>query len=150
MSISDELMWRYIDLLSFQPADVVRRWKDETAQGANPRDVKIRFAGEIVERFHDAAAARRAEEEFESRFRHGAMPAEMPHVEVHVSGSTSIAQVLKQAGLVPSVSEAQRLIEQGGVRLDGATLSDKARKASAGETFVAQVGKRKFARITIK
>jgi tyrosyl-tRNA synthetase len=150
MSISDDLMWRYIELLSFQPPGVVRRWKEEVGEGANPRDVKVRFAKEIVERFHDAAAAQRAEAEFESRFRHGAMPAEMPHIEVHVSGSTTIAQVLKQAGLVPSVSEAQRLIGQGGVRVDGETLSDKTRRVSKGDAFVAQVGKRKFARITIK
>ena len=150
MSISDELMWRYIELLSFTSPEAIRRWKEETAGGANPRDVKVQFAKEIVERFHDAAAARRAEEEFESRFRHGAMPGEMPHIEVHVSAATTIAQALKQAGLAPSVSEAQRLIGQGGVRIDGETLSDKARRVSKGETFVAQVGKRRFARITIK
>ena len=150
MSISDELMWRYIDLLSFQSADVVKKWKEGIDKGGNPRDVKVQLAKEIVDRFHDAAAARRAEEDFESRFRHGAMPAEMPHVDVHVGGSTTIAQVLKQAGLVPSVSEAQRLIDQGGVRIDGETLSDRARRAAQGDSFVAQVGKRKFARITLK
>ena len=150
MSISDELMWRYIDLLSFHSTETIRTWKRAVEGGRNPRDMKVEFAKEIVERFHDAAAARRAQEDFESRFRHGALPAEMPHIDVHVSASTTLAQVLKQAGLVPSVSEAQRLIGQGGVRIDGETLSDKARRAAKGDTFVAQVGKRKFARITIK
>ena len=150
MSISDELMWRYIDLLSFHSTETIRTWKRAVEGGRNPRDMKVEFAKEIVERFHDAAAARRAQEDFESRFRHGALPAEMPHIDVHVGASTTLAQVLKQAGLVPSVSEAQRLIGQGGVRIDGETLSDKARRAAKGDTFVAQVGKRKFARITIK
>ena len=150
MSISDELMWRYIELLSFKPAETVGSWQREVKDGRNPRDIKVELAKELVERFHGAQAARRAEEDFESRFRHGAMPAEMPQVDVHVAGGTTIAQVLKQAGLVPSVSEAQRLIGQGGVRIDGETLSDKARRVSKGEAFVAQVGKRKFARITIK
>src|SRR5687767_10391762 len=130
MSISDELMWRYIELLSFQPAQAVVAWKEGVENGRNPRDVKVEFAKEIVARFHDARAAQRAEEEFESRFRHGAAPEQMPEVTVQVRGSATIPQILKQAGLVPSVAEAQRLIEQGGVRLDGKPLSDKTRKAS--------------------
>jgi tyrosyl-tRNA synthetase len=150
MSISDELMWKYIELLSFQPAQAVLAWKEGVRNGRNPRDVKVEFAKEIVARFHDAAAARRAEEAFESRFRHGAAPEEMPEVTVHVIAATTIAQALKQAGLVPSVSEAQRLIDQGGVRIDGEQLSDRTRRVAKGESFVAQVGKRKFARITVK
>jgi tyrosyl-tRNA synthetase len=150
MSISDELMWRYIELLSFESSEVIGRWKDETRKGGNPRDVKARFAKEIVARFHDAAAARRAEEEFESRFRHGTLPEQIPEIAVHEAGTMTIAQALKQAGLVPSVSEAQRLIDQGGVRIDGETLSDRMRRVSKGESFVAQVGKRKFGRITVK
>jgi len=150
MSVSDELMWRYIELLSFEPSAAVKRWRQEVAAGANPRDVKVRFAREIVARFHSAAAAERAAAEFEQRFRHGQAPEDMPEVTLRApAGGLAIAQALKQAGLAPSVSEAVRNIEQGGVRLDGERLSDKALKLAAGETVVAQVGKRKFARITI-
>ena len=150
MSISDELMWRYIELLSFEPLATVRKWRGEVEAGANPRDVKVRFAKEIVARFHSRAAAERAEEEFAQRFRHGQAPASMPEVALHApAGGLAVAQALKQAGLVPSVTEAVRNIEQGGVKLNGERLSDKARKLAAGETVVAQVGKRKFARLRI-
>jgi len=150
MSISDELMWRYIELLSFEPLATVRKWRGEVEAGANPRDVKIRFAKEIVARFHSRAAADRAEEEFAQRFRHGQRPEDMPEVTLQApAGGLAVTQALKQAGLAPSVSEAARNIEQGGVRLNGERLSDKARKLAPGETVVAQVGKRKFARIRI-
>jgi tyrosyl-tRNA synthetase len=150
MSISDELMWRYIELLSFEPMASVRAWRDAVAAGANPRDVKARFAKEIVARFHSQAAAGRAEEEFAQRFRHGQAPADMPEVTLQApAGGITVTQALKQAGLVPSVSEGARNIEQGGVRLNGERLADKGRKLAAGETLVAQVGKRKFARIRI-
>jgi tyrosyl-tRNA synthetase len=146
MSISDELMWRYIDLLSFESAETIKRWKDE-----HPRDVKARFAMEIVARFHSREAAKRAEEDFASRFREGEMPTEMPELSVKApAGGVPVVQLLKQANLTPSTSEAQRMIEQGGVKLDGERVSDKALKLAAGRTVVAQVGKRKFARITIK
>ena len=146
MSISDELMWRYIDLLSFEPAEKIKAWKSE-----HPRDVKARFAKEIVARFHSATAAEQAEADFDSRFREGEMPAEMPEVTIKApEGGILIAQLLKQAGLTPSTTEAQRMIEQGGVKLDGERVSDKGLKIPAGRTVVAQVGKRKFARITIK
>jgi tyrosyl-tRNA synthetase len=146
MSISDELMWRYIDLLSFAPAEKIKSWKS-----AHPRDVKARFAKEIVARFHSAAAADRAEADFASRFREGEMPAEIPEVTVTAPpGGILIAQLLKQAGLTPSTTEAQRMIEQGGVKLDGERVSDKALKVPAGRTVVAQVGKRKWAKITVK
>jgi len=146
MSISDELMWRYIELLSFEPPSAVQQWKKE-----HPREVKARFAREIVTRFHGAAAAERAQADFESRFREGETPDEMPEVTVRApDGGLQIAQLLKQANLTPSTSEAQRMIEQGGVKLDGERVSDKALKVQAGRTLVAQVGKRKFARITIK
>jgi tyrosyl-tRNA synthetase len=146
MSISDELMWRYIELLSFQPPETIKKWKSE-----HPRDVKVRFAKEIVTRFHSGEAATRAEEEFESRFREGELPADMPEVTVKApEGGILIGQLLKQAGLTPSTTEAQRMIEQGGVKLDGERVSDKALKLPAGRTVVAQVGKRKFAKITIK
>jgi tyrosyl-tRNA synthetase len=146
MSISDELMWRYIELLSFESPASVRKWKDE-----HPREVKVRFAREIVARFHGAPAAERAQAEFDSRFREGALPEEMPEVSVKApAGGVPIAQLLKQANLTPSTTEAQRMIEQGGVKLDGERVSDKALKVPAGRTVVAQVGKRKFARIIIK
>jgi tyrosyl-tRNA synthetase len=146
MSISDELMWRYIDLLSFEPPEKIKAWKSE-----HPRDVKVRFAKEIVSRFHSAAAAERAEVDFASRFREGEMPEEMPEVTLKApEGGILIAQLLKQANLTPSTSEAQRMIEQGGVKLDGERVSDKGLKIPAGRTVVAQVGKRKFGRITIK
>jgi tyrosyl-tRNA synthetase len=146
MSVSDELMWRYIGLLSFESQATIQKWKNE-----HPRDVKARFAREIVARFHSANAAERAQEQFESRFREGATPEEMPEVTVKApAGGVAIGQLLKQAGLSPSTTEAQRMIEQGGVKLDGERVSDKALKVPAGRTVVAQVGKRKFARITVK
>src|SRR5262245_25786420 len=119
MSISDELMWRYIELLSFEPPATLRKWKDE-----HPRDVKARFAKEIVARFHSKGAADTAEADFESRFRRGETPEDMPEVTLHAGGEgMAIAQVLKQANLVPSTTEAQRTIEQGGVKLDGDKVS---------------------------
>jgi tyrosyl-tRNA synthetase len=151
MSISDELMWRYIELLSFEPLSTITQWKDDVKQGANPRGVKVGFAREIVARFHGADAARHAQEDFEQRFREGAIPQDMAQVAVKAPpGGILIAQLLKQAGLTPSTSEAQRMIEQGGVKLDGERVSDKALKIPAGRSVVAQVGKRKFARITVE
>jgi tyrosyl-tRNA synthetase len=151
MSISDELMWRYIELLSFEPLATVRKWKEEVRSGANPRDVKVRFAAEIVARFHGEAAARKAQEGFEQRFREGVLPEDMRELAVKApEGGMLIAHLLKQAGLTPSTSEAQRMIEQGGVKLDGERVSDKNLKLQAGRIVVAQVGKRKFARIRIE
>jgi tyrosyl-tRNA synthetase len=150
MSISDELMWRYIELLSFEPLATVRKWKEEVAGGANPRDVKARFAGEIVARFHGSGAAQAAARQFAQRFRDGATPEDMPEVTVKApDGGVQISHLLKQAGLTPSTSEAQRMIEQGGVKLDGERVSDKGLRLRAGTTVVAQVGKRKFARIRV-
>jgi tyrosyl-tRNA synthetase len=146
MSISDERMWRYIELLSFESPSTIRQWKSE-----HPREVKVRFAKEIVARFHSAQAAEQAQADFESRFREGEMPEDMPEVTLKApEGGILIAQLLKQAGLTPSTTEAQRMIEQGGVKLDGERVSDKSLKVPAGRTVIAQVGKRKFARITIK
>jgi len=151
MSISDELMWRYIELLSFEPMSAVRKRRQEVAGGANPRDVKVRFAQEIVARFHGAAAARTALEAFEQRFRHGQLPEEMAEVTLSAPPEgLAIAQAIKQAGLAPSVSEATRNIEQGGVRLDGERLADKALKLARGTSVVVQVGKRKVARVIVK
>jgi tyrosyl-tRNA synthetase len=149
MSISDELMWRYIELLSFEALATVRKWREEVAAGANPREVKVRFAKEIVARFHGPDAARSAEADFEQRFRESAIPGDMPELTLKApEGGIPISHLLKQAGLTPSTSEAQRMIEQGGVKLDGERVSDKGLKLLPG-TVVAQVGKRKFARITI-
>jgi tyrosyl-tRNA synthetase len=146
MSISDELMWRYIELLSFESPSSVASWKQD-----HPRDVKVRFAKEIVARFHSAAAAEQAEADFASRFREGEMPGEMPELVIQApGGSIVVVQLLKQAQLTPSTSEATRMIEQGGVKLDGERVSDKGLKIPAGRTVVAQVGKRKWARITVK
>ncbi|OGA43575.1 MAG: tyrosine--tRNA ligase [Betaproteobacteria bacterium RIFCSPLOWO2_12_FULL_63_13] len=150
MSVSDELMWRYIELLSFESLEVIAEWRQEVAAGRNPRDIKAGFAKEIVARFHSQQAARRAEKEFEARFREGAMPAEMPEVSVQTGGRPmAIAQLLKACGLTSSTSEALRMIEQGGVRLGGERVSDKALQLDAGMTLVLQVGKRKFARVTL-
>jgi tyrosyl-tRNA synthetase len=151
MSISDDLMWRYIELLSFQPLNEISSWKAEVAAGGNPRDVKARFAKEIVVRFHGPRAAEAAEADFAQRFREGAIPENMPEVTVQApEGGILISHLLKQAGLTPSTSEAQRMIDQGGVKLDGERVSDKGMKVMPGRSVVAQVGKRKFARITLK
>jgi tyrosyl-tRNA synthetase len=151
MSVSDVMMWRYIELLSFQPLDVVAEWKRSIEAGANPRDIKVRFAKEIVARFHDAAAADRALENFESRFKHGGVPEDLPEqtLEAPADGAP-IVQVLKSSGLCPSTSDAHRMIEQRGVRVDGEQVSDKNLKLAPGSTYVLQVGKRKFAKVTLK
>ncbi|MBI2958670.1 MAG: tyrosine--tRNA ligase [Betaproteobacteria bacterium] len=150
MSVSDELMWRYIELLSFESLETLGRWKREVAEGRNPRDIKAGFAREIVARFHSAAAARRAEEDFTARFRGGAMPEDMPEVSLPGGGEPmAIAQILKAARLTASTSEALRMIEQGGVRLNGERVSDRSLRLGPGATVVLQVGKRKFARVTL-
>jgi tyrosyl-tRNA synthetase len=148
MSISDELMWRYINLLSFESLETIARWKQDVEAGANPRDIKVRFAQEIVVRFHSQAAAEEALNDFNLRSK-GGIPEDVPEMSLALEGgSIGIAQLLKQAGLVASTSEAFRAIEQGGVRLDGEKVSDKGLKLSEG-VVVAQVGKRKFARVTL-
>jgi len=146
LSISDELMWRYYMLLSFRPEAEVARLKAEVAAGRNPKEAKVLLAREIVARFHSAAAADAAERDFAHRAR-GGVPDEID--EVMLAGAPlAIGLLLKQARLAPSTSEAMRLIAQGGVRIDGAVVSDKALKVAAG-TVVVQVGKRKFARVTL-
>jgi len=149
MSISDDLMWRYIELLSFETLATIAEWKQSVAGGANPRNIKIQFAQEIVARFHSQQAAAGALEDFQLRSK-GGIPDEVPEVTISIDqGSIGIAQLLKQAGLVASTSEALRAIEQGGIKLDSHKVSDKALILSKGAVVVAQVGKRKFARITI-
>jgi tyrosyl-tRNA synthetase len=150
MSISDDLMWRYIELLSFEPLATVRKWKTEVEAGANPRDVKVRFASEMVARFHGAEAARKALEDFDQRFRRGEMPEDMPEVRLfYPETGLPITQLLKQLDLVPSTTEANRLVEQGGVKVNGDRVSDRTLKLAKGGTYVVQVGKRKFARVTL-
>ena len=149
MSVSDELMWRYIELLSFESLESVSEWKNEIAAGANPRNTKVRFAQEIVARFHSQEAADEALKDFELRSK-GGIPDEVPEVAIEISGATiAVPQLLKQAGLVASTSEAMRAIEQGGVKLDGEKVVDKHQPVAKGTEVVAQVGKRKFARVTI-
>jgi tyrosyl-tRNA synthetase len=147
MSISDELMWRYVELLSFEPSEKILLWKKDVAAGRNPKEIKVLFAKEIVARFHSPDAARQAEQDFESRFRHGEIPENIPEIEVK---ETQILKVLKEAGLVPSANEAARMIEQGGVRVNGEKVSDRNLQLKRGETAVIQVGKRKIARVSIK
>lgn len=150
MSISDELMWSYIELLSFESNATVQGWRKEVASGRNPRDIKVTLAQEIVARFHGKPAAVQALTDFEARFKQNAIPDEMPEVQIQ-AGATPlpIAQALKQAGLTASTSEALRMIEQGGVRLNGEKVSDKTLTLSTGEPIVVQVGKRKFARVRL-
>jgi tyrosyl-tRNA synthetase len=150
MSISDPLMWRYYELLSFRPLDEIARLKRECAEGRNPRDAKVELAQEIVARFHSRQAAELALSEFESRFRDHATPESMPEVTLHSGGKgLALPQLCKQAGLTASTSEAMRLIEQRGLKLDGEVVSDKALVVAPGSTVVVQAGKRKFARVTI-
>jgi len=150
MSVSDELMWRYLELLSFRSIGEIAGWRAEVEQGRNPRDIKVLLAQEIVARFHSQQAAEAALAEFEARFRQGVLPDDMPEITVAgTNGQIGIAQMLKQAGLVASTSEALRMIDQGGVKLDGGKVSDRALQLKASAVIVAQVGKRKFARITV-
>jgi tyrosyl-tRNA synthetase len=151
MSISDELMWRYYELLSFRPMDEIAALRRECAEGRNPRDAKVALAQEIVARFHSRKAADDALAQFEARFREGAIPDEMPEVTVHAAaGGLPIAQLAKQAGVVESTSEALRLIQQRGLRVDGDVVGDKALAIAPGRTVVVQAGKRRFARVTVR
>jgi len=150
MSVSDDLMWRYIELLSFKPPATVAQWTQEVATGRNPRDIKVAFAQEIVARFHVQAAADKALADFETRFKRDEIPEDIPAVSLKAgAGGIGIANVLKEAGLTVSTSEALRMIAQGGVKLDGEKVSDKTLKLAPGAAVVVQVGKRKFARVTI-
>ncbi len=150
MSISDDLMWRYYELLSFRTMSEIEGMRAAVGEGRNPRDIKVLLAQELVERFHDRRAAEEATEEFEARFRRGQLPDDLPEVIVQAGeGGTSIVQVLKQAGLTGSTSEAMRMISQGAVRLNSERVDDKDLLLSAGEAVVLQVGKRRFARVTL-
>ncbi|WP_426358878.1 tyrosine--tRNA ligase [Pseudocolwellia sp. HL-MZ19] len=151
MSISDVLMWRYFELLSFKPIAEIEAYKTDIENGANPRDVKINLAKELITRFHDAAAAEAAHQEFINRFQKGAMPDEIPEVDVNSEdGTIAIANLFKDAGLVASTSEAMRMIKQGAAKLDGEKIVDNKLSIEAGTTAVFQIGKRKFAKVTVK
>ncbi|MGV0949826.1 MAG: tyrosine--tRNA ligase [Azonexus sp.] len=149
MSVSDELMWRYFDLLSFRDSAEIARLKESVLVGRNPRDVKVLLGQELVARFHSRGAAEDALVEFEARFRQGVLPDDMPELTLQADGAASLVQVLKRVGLTASTSEALRMIEQGAVRANGDKVSDKSATIAVGETVVLQVGKRKFAKVTL-
>lgn len=150
MSISDELMWRYFELLSFRPTAEINSWKLECIEGANPRNYKVKLAQEIIERFHDGKAAVKALENFEARFQRGAMPDEIDEIELKIQGSSfCIANLLKESGLTSGTSEAIRLINQGAVKIDGEKVSDAKLEISVNTQNIYQVGKRKFAKVKL-
>lgn len=150
MSVSDQLMWRYYELLSFEPAAGIAALRKAAATGTNPRDIKVRLGVELVERFHGAAAAERAQEAFHRRFAGGELPEELPEVRLQASGGCiGVAYALRDAGLVASTSEALRMIRQGAVRMDGERVEDGRREIAAGESHVLQVGKRRVARVIV-
>ena len=150
MSISDDLMWRYIELLSFESLEIITEWKAQVEGGANPRNIKVGFAQEIVARFHSQADAEKALSDFQTRAK-GGIPDDVPEVALVIEGeSIGIAQLLKMAGLVESTSEAMRTIKQGGVKIDSVKVEDKNLQINKGATLVAQVGKRKFAKISVE
>jgi tyrosyl-tRNA synthetase len=149
MSVNDKLMWRYFELLSFRPMSEIETFRQEITEGKNPRDVKFLLAEEIIARFHNPAAAETAKQDFITRFSKGALPEEIPEVTLNLGESSGIATILKAAGLTSSTSESFRMIQQGAVKIDGERLCDKTLKLERGSILVAQVGKRKFARITL-
>jgi tyrosyl-tRNA synthetase len=150
MSVSDQLMWRYFELLSFESLQTIQKWREEVEAGRNPRDVKVKLAQEIVARFHSQRDAEEALADFEARFRHGVLPDEIPEKLVQiVDNDIALAQLLKQTGLTASTSEALRMIEQGAVKLDGQKAEDKSLRIKRGESVVIQVGKRKYAKAVI-
>jgi tyrosyl-tRNA synthetase len=150
MKISDELMWRYYELVSIRTRAEIDAFKREMAQGRNPRDIKVLLGQEIVARFHSPRAADQALRDFEARFRQGEAPEQMPHFTFALQGKAGIAvsALLKQAGLAPSGSEAIRAIEQGGVRIDGQRVEDRSLVLATG-TYLLQLGKRRWARVTL-
>jgi tyrosyl-tRNA synthetase len=150
MSVSDELMWRYFELLSFRPASEVDGWREAAAAGANPRDIKFRLAEELVGRFHGPRRAQQALDAFVARFQRGALPDNIPEFDAPTAGAgLLIANLLRDAGLASSTSEAIRLIGQGAVRIDGERLEDPRLHCAAGTTHIYQVGKRRFARVKV-
>ncbi len=150
MSISDELMWRYFELLSFRPLAEIAAQRSEASGGRNPRDIKLELARELVSRFHDAAAAERAQRKFTARVSEKAVPDDLPVRVIHVDGAgLRVANLLKEAGLAASTSEANRKIEEGAVKIDGARVTDRTLTLGAGAEHVFQVGSRRFARLKL-
>ena len=150
MSISDDVMWRYFELLSFRPMAEIEQFKQDVAAGANPRDIKFKLGEEIIARFHDQAAAVKARENFIARFRKGAMPDDIAEVILKApEGGMAIANVLKEAGLVSSTSDGMRMLKQGAVKIDGERVEDRSLRLPVGTQCVCQVGKRRFARVTL-
>ena len=154
MGISDALMWRYIELLSFEPSSVIHKWREEAKSGRNPREIKVLFAKEIVRRFHSASAAKKAEADFErqQQFRHGATPDKITERTFPAQGpeGNTVVATVTAAGLSSSNSESTRLVEQGGVTVDGVRVADRSQRIRPGTTVVIKVGKHKFVRVTIK
>jgi tyrosyl-tRNA synthetase len=152
MSISDDLMWRYFELLSFRPTHEIEHWRQNVNEGANPRDIKFELAMELIARFHDQNAAIKAKESFIARFRDGAMPEDIPEITLSVADneSMSIAHLLKHSGLVASTSEAFRMIRQGGVKIDGERVEDINLQINLGKAHIYQVGKRRFAKVILQ
>jgi tyrosyl-tRNA synthetase len=152
MSISDELMWRYFELLSARTLAAIAALRERAAHGENPRDIKFLLAEEIVERFHDRPSAEAAHADFVARHREQAVPTDLPRLEIGVDAGAAgigIAHLLKAAGLVASTSEALRLIDQGGVRIDGERVEERATTIAVGREHVYQIGKRRFARVAV-
>jgi tyrosyl-tRNA synthetase len=150
MSVSDDLMWRYFELLSFRPLDEIEQLRQAVDEGTNPRDIKFQLGQEIVARFHDKEAAESAQANFIARFQKGAMPDDMPELTLDSeNGEIGIASLLKSASLTGSTSDAFRMIKQGAVRIDGERVEDKGLAIKSGSTHVFQVGKRRFARVTV-
>lgn len=149
MSISDEMMWRYFELLSCESTATLAAWRREVEEGANPRDIKFRLAAELVGRFHGGGAAKKAHQDFIARFQRGSLPEQMEEVVLAAAAGYPIANLLKDAGLVISTSEALRMIDQGAVRMDGERISNRQLVLSKGTHAVFQVGKRRCARVTV-
>ena len=150
MSISDELMWRYFDLLSFRPMSEIKALQEGMREGRNPRDIKFELAGEMVERFHSSLDAEQAQKNFVARFQKGAMPEDIPEVKLAAGADgMPIANALKEAGLTSSTSESLRMLKQGAVRIDGERVEDRQLQLGAGSSCICQVGKRRFARVCI-
>ena len=147
MSVSDELMWRYFELLSFRPMTEIEAFKTQISEGMNPRDVKFLLCEEIITRFHDAAAADSAKQDFIQRFQKNAIPDDMPEVQIALGEGMLIGGVIKEAQLCPSTSEAMRMVKQGAVKIDGERVDDPKLLINTTAPFVLQVGKRKFARV---
>jgi tyrosyl-tRNA synthetase len=151
MSVSDELMWRYLELLSARSMSEIDAWRVSVQGGTNPRDIKFELAGEMVARFHSPSAAREAKDAFIARFQQGVVPDDLPELTVmaDTAGGASVARLLKDAGLAKSTSEALRLIGQGGVKIDGERLGDERLLCPVGSVHLFQVGKRRFAKVRV-